>query len=86
MTIVCRFQVLDRDEAEFPFEKWTRFRGLEFERSQLCEPAVMRKLYLSSFQAHQKELEDTTRTLGAKCHSFLTEKPVIDSITHFLRP
>jgi uncharacterized protein (DUF58 family) len=79
-------QLLDRDEVDFPFEKWSRFRGLEGERSQLCEPAAMRNLYLENFKAHRKELEDTTRTLGAALHVFVTEKPIIDSITQFLRP
>lgn len=79
-------QLLDRDEVEFPFEKWSRFRGLEGERSQLCEPAVMRNIYMDNFKAHRKGLEDTTRTLGAAFHSFRTDRPVIDSITQFLRP
>jgi uncharacterized protein (DUF58 family) len=82
-TVLLR--LLDRDEVEFPFEKWSRFRGLEGERSQLCEPALVRKVYLQNFKAHGRELEETARTLGAGFHSFVTDKPVIDSITQFLR-
>jgi hypothetical protein len=78
-------QVLDRDEIEFPFTKWSRFRGLEGERAQLCEPALVRKVYLENFRAHRRDLEDTSRAMGAGFHSFVTDKPVIDSITRFLR-
>jgi uncharacterized protein (DUF58 family) len=78
-------QVLDRDESEFPFRRWSRFRGLEGERAQMCEPALVRKTYLENFRAHRRDLEETARTLGAAFYSFVTDKPVIDSITSFLK-
>lgn len=78
-------QLLDRDEIEFPFQKWSRFRGLEGEHSQLCEPALVRKVYLENFRNHRRDLEETSRTMGAAFHSFVTDKPVIDSITKLLR-
>jgi uncharacterized protein (DUF58 family) len=77
-------QVLDPDEAEFPFKRWTRFRGLEGEHPHLCEPAMVRKTYLDNFRAHRKELEESSRALGAAFYSFQTDKPLIDSITYFL--
>ena len=77
-------QVLDRDEIDFPFHRWARFRGLEGERPELCEPALVRKVYLDNFRAHRQELEDAARSLSASFHSFVTDKPLIDSITQFL--
>ena len=77
-------QVLDADEVEFPFKKWSRFRGLEGESAYLCEPAMVRKAYLDNFRAHRRDLEETSRALGAAFYSFTTDKPLIDSITHFL--
>ena len=77
-------QVLDRDEIEFPFRKWSRFRGLEGERPQLMEPAVVRRAYLDNFRRHRRGLEDACRVLGAEFYSFTTDKPLIDSITAFL--
>lgn len=77
-------QVLDPDEVEFPFKRWSRFRGLEGERPHLCEPAMVRQTYLDNFRAHRRELEETSRALGAAFYSFVTDKPLIDSITHFL--
>ena len=77
-------QVLDRDEIEFPFRRWSRFRGLEGERPQLLEPALVRRAYLENFRQHRADLEENCLALGAEFHSFVTEKPIIDSITSFL--
>src|SRR6266567_2471849 len=34
--LIC-LRVLDRDELEFPFRRWSRFRGMEGEDARLCE-------------------------------------------------
>jgi uncharacterized protein (DUF58 family) len=78
-------QVLHPDEVEFPFRKWSRFRGLEGERARLLEPAVARKTYLENFRRHRRQLDETCRALGVEFFSFVTDKPVIESITTFLR-
>ena len=78
-------QVLHPDEVEFPFRRWSRFRGLEGERARLLEPAVARKTYLDNFRRHRRELGETGRAAGAEFYSFTTDKPLIDSITTFLR-
>ena len=78
-------QVLDADEVEFPFRTWSRFRGLEGERSNLCEPALVRKVYLENFRRHKEELHETCRALGVEFYSFVTDKPLIESVTFFLR-
>lgn len=78
-------QVLHPEEVEFPFRRWTRFRGLEGERARLLEPAMARKTYLENFRRHQRELGETARAAGAEFYTFTTEKPLIDSITLFLR-
>lgn len=77
-------QVLDQDELEFPFDKWLRIKGLEGEKSILCEPALARKTYLQNFQRHEKELNETCRTLGVEFHRFLTNQPLIDALTRYL--
>jgi uncharacterized protein (DUF58 family) len=76
--------VLDKDEIEFPFRRWLRLRGLEGERAQLLEPALARRAYLDNFRNHRRDLEETCRALGAEFYSFVTDKPLIDSITSFL--
>ena len=77
-------QVLHPDEVNFPFHKWSRFRGLEGERARLCEPALVRKGYLDNFRRHRRQLEETCRGLGAEFYSFQTDKPLFESVTQFL--
>lgn len=81
---IILLQVLDRDEMEFPFKTWARFRGLEGEKPLLQEPAMVRRAYLQNFRRHRHELEETCRTLGAEFYSFVTDRPLIDAITSFL--
>ena len=78
-------QVLDPDEIEFPFRKWSRLRGMEGERPILCEPAVARKAYQENFRRHRELLRDTCRGLGIEWQAFVTDKPLIDAITLFLK-
>jgi uncharacterized protein (DUF58 family) len=82
-TILLR--TLDVDETTFPFRTWSRFRGLEGERAIVSEPALVRQSYLDRFATHRQELEDSTRTLGAEFHTLMTDKPLIDGLTAFLR-
>jgi uncharacterized protein (DUF58 family) len=55
---VIALRVLDRDEIEFPFRNWTRFRGLEGERASLCEPSLVRKRYMENQRRDGRELDD----------------------------
>lgn len=78
-------RVLDRDELEFPFRSFARFRGLEGETPVLCETALVRKQYLSNFRTHEREVQDACRALGAQFAMFVTDVPMIDALTLFLR-
>ena len=78
-------QVLHRDEVEFPFRRWSRFRGTEGERAKLCEPALVRKVYLDNFRRHRAGLEQACRAAGAEFYSFVTDRPLIESVTQLLR-
>lgn len=82
-TIVLR--VLHPDEMDFPFQTWSRFRGLEGEKPRILEPAMMRKEYLENFGRHAQSLRDVCRALGVEFHSFSNDQPLIDSVTSFLQ-
>lgn len=53
---VILFHVLDRDEVEFPFERMTRFEGLEELPKLLVDPKAIREAYLAEFGQHREEL------------------------------
>lgn len=82
---VIVMRVLDADETTFPFRRWLRFRGLEGERSQVSEPALVRRKYLDGFRSHASQLEGACRALHCELHTFLTNRPLEESLTAFLR-
>jgi uncharacterized protein (DUF58 family) len=81
---VIALRVLDRDEIEFPFRNWTRFRGLEGEAAKLCEPTLVRKNYQENQKRHAHELENAARMLRAELRTFVTDQSLSDSLPAFL--
>lgn len=81
---VVALQVIDRDEEDFPFRNWSRFRGLEGEAPEVAEPAIVRKTYLANFRRHADALRAACSTLQAELHRFHTDQPLVDSLTAFL--
>jgi uncharacterized protein (DUF58 family) len=58
---VVVFHVLDRDETAFPFDRMTRFEGLEEPSpGMLCDPPSLRATYLEA-------LEEFRRAVRAGC-------------------
>ena len=82
---VIVLRVLDADETTFPFRRWARFRGLEGEGSRVCEPALVRKRYLDGFRSHAAQLEAACRALHCESHTFLSSRPLDESLTTFLQ-
>jgi uncharacterized protein (DUF58 family) len=81
---VVALQVVHADEEEFPFRTWARFRGLEGERSQLCEPALARQRYLENFNRHRREIADACRALRVTFRRQRTDVGVLDAIRGLL--
>lgn len=61
---VIVFQVMHRDELEFPFEENTMFRGLELDRQLHTEPKALRQSYLQAVERHQKRVRRACSSLG----------------------
>ncbi|MHC4547276.1 MAG: DUF58 domain-containing protein [Planctomycetota bacterium] len=57
---VVLFHLLDRDERSFPFERMTRFEGMEELPHVMADPGALRTQYL-------KELDAFTRTMRHGC-------------------
>jgi len=54
---VVVFQVLDRDETSFPFDRMTRFEATEQPEAELlCDPKALRASYLESLTSFQRDL------------------------------
>jgi uncharacterized protein (DUF58 family) len=69
-------QVLDRAEAEFPFEEPTLFRGLEGLGERRVEPRSLRDAYRAEFARSQRELHRAVRGLGMDCLIAYTDEPL----------
>jgi uncharacterized protein (DUF58 family) len=82
---VIAMRILDRNEIEFPFKRWTRFRGMENEVSVLTETSLTRQAYQQNFRIHQRELEESFHALRGEFATFTTDKPLIETLTTFLR-
>ena len=82
---VIVLRVLDPDEVDFPFKTWSQFRGLEGEKPQRCEPAVMRRIYQQNFQNHAQQLQERCQAAKAEFATFMTGVPLLESVTRFSR-
>jgi len=58
------FQVLDRDELDFPFDKNHVFEDLENGSRRRIKPAQVREAYLQRFNAFLEEYKELFRKLG----------------------
>ena len=78
------FQIWDRAELDFPFDRWTRFESLEDENFHLIDPSHVRKNYL-------KKLEEFRSQLTKGCHRhkidlvpMVTDQPYADALARYL--
>lgn len=81
---VVVFQTLDPAELTFPFERMTRFEGLEIDQRLLADPRALKEAYLAELHAFQHRLKsaclagrmdftvlDTSKPLGIPLASYL---------------
>jgi hypothetical protein len=57
------FQILDRDELEFPFTEPKVFEDLETGVRRIVSPSDVRERYLSRFNAFMEQYRDLFRSL-----------------------
>jgi len=68
------FQVLAREEMEFPFERMSWFEGFENEGRVLIDPAQLKKKYLRTLKSWRKRLELLSQELAADYQLFCTDQ------------
>jgi uncharacterized protein (DUF58 family) len=81
---VIVFHVLDVDEREFPFDRLTRFRGLENWPDRIIDPRQLRQVYL-------REMERFLRQIAVECRGqqvdyvpLLTDQPLDLALSSYL--
>ncbi len=78
------FQILDRDEMEFPFDQGTVFQDLESGQRRNVNPAAVRERYLTRFRQFMEEHRDLFRSLEMPHAVVPTHKEPWDAMTMFL--
>lgn len=82
---VVVFQVMDRDELDFPFRSVSEFRSLESSNLQRrIDPGRLRKAYLKKLEAWQTELSKTLLQNRVEFIQVVTDQPFCDYLANFL--
>jgi uncharacterized protein (DUF58 family) len=79
------FQVMDRDEVEFPFTQWAQFESMETAGdSQLIDPVAFRNAYLQKRDDFQSELTKGCHRHRIELVPMITDQPYADALARFL--
>lgn len=81
---VIVFHVLDRDEIEFPFDRMTRFEGLEGLAPLVADAKALRLAYLRAFEAHQELIRKGCLRHGVDFQVLPTDTPLDVALTSYL--
>ncbi len=82
---VVVFQILDRDELEFPFREWTRFECLERGGyGELVDAAQLREGYLQRLETFRAQLAQGCRRHKVDLVSFTTDRPYSEPLAAYL--
>jgi uncharacterized protein (DUF58 family) len=81
---VIVYQVVDRNEATFPFSDMTRFESMEGEEVVLADPLRLRREYLRQFEEHQNRLREACHRLRIDFVQFFTDEPLERSLARYL--
>jgi uncharacterized protein (DUF58 family) len=78
------FQLLDRAELDFRFDRPTRFVDLESAFNLVAEPAMIRDEYLRQLHAFLEGLEAGCHEFGADYRRVVTDEPYEKALGEFL--
>jgi uncharacterized protein (DUF58 family) len=81
---VILFHLLDRDERTFPFERTTRFEGLEEMPHVMADPAALRKQYLAELESFTREVSRGCRGNAADFVGVDTQMPLDVTLSTYL--
>lgn len=80
------FQILDREEVDFPFEGWTRFESLENTAEQiLVDPSALRRTYMENLERHRSALREGCGRHRVALYEMTTDVPAEDALPVLLR-
>ncbi len=81
---VILFHILDKDERTFPFERMTRFEGLESMPQVMADPAALRAQYIKELNAFTQRLRRGCLRNGADFVEIDTSTPLDVALSSYL--
>lgn len=81
---VVVLHVMHRDELQFPFDRLTRFEGLEDESRLLVDAPALRESYLAVVSNWRADVRRVCHSRGADYHLLDTGEPLERSLTTYL--
>jgi len=81
---VIVMRVLDAAEIEFPYQRNTRFLGLEGDLQLRLDPNAVRQAYLEAFEEHARDLRRRLRALGCAFRRMRTDEALEIGLVEFL--
>ncbi len=79
------FQLWDRTELEFPFDRWTQFESLEAPNVKyLVDPAHLRKAYLQRLERFREELRSGCHRHRIDLFPLVTDQPYAQALAAYL--
>ncbi len=78
------FQLLDRQEIEFPFGQPVRFDDMESPFNLVCEPGLIRDEYLAQLNSFLKSLKAVCHRLNADYYQVMTDEGFESVLGQFL--
>jgi uncharacterized protein (DUF58 family) len=81
---VTLFQLLDRRELAFDFDRTTRFVDLEGGAPLVVEPSLLGARYRAALERHQAELAALTDRASVERHVAMIEAPAVEAVVDFL--
>lgn len=81
---VILFQVCDRDEVDFPFDRFTEFRSMESNGDVTLDAEVYRSGYLRKFHEFQQEMKQVCSRSSIDFVSLVSDESLGTALGHFL--
>lgn len=81
---VIVFHVWDHDELTFPFQRMTRFEGLEIDHKELVDPLAIRKAYLEEVRQFNEAIRRGCSHQGVDYVQISTDRKLDVELTKFL--
>lgn len=78
------FQVLDRSEIDFTFDRPIRFNDMESHFHLVTEPGTIRDRYLSAFHGHNEGLRNNCAQFKADYRRVVTDEDYEERLAEFL--